>query len=592
MSVYLEYEGVYRMKAWSESNRSLHLPFSSLISAKFAKKDKYWTFDLRELHKLSENLDRMNIPKHIDEEGIKKFLDYEKEKERLSLIKVEGCDINAPGFTFKTEPYPEQRTGVCYLINCWRVGLFDEMGLGKTKQVLDTLAVWRSKGKVKGNGIVICPNTAKFSWADEIELHSNFTHYEIGNGTAVCKRDIDEMRRNPVDLFIVHMDCLRTIQDDLLKLNPAFVFVDEFHFFKSVGTSKKDTGSLRSQALFRLVETWKKRNLSVKIIVMTGTPVAERPEEAYAVLQMLMPGFTASYYRFINRFCKFEEKIYTIWRTIGGRKRRVRQRVREVVEYKNLREMKELLELTGIRRLKSEVEGFPEKIEIKKYVILKGQHLKDYDLVRNATKKEILQLKQSGQPFNVENKFVRLMQIVNNPAVLGGEDCSCKYELLDELLDEILWNSDEKVILWAIFRKSIELLYNRYEKKYGTDCIFGDVPIESRGEVIRRFNKDKRPKILVCHPAAGGVSLNLQRAQTAIYVDMMFALTQRLQSEDRIHRRSSKGTVRIISIVAKGTIDEGLIELLREKKNMKDALLTSDDLLVEQKKEYLLKYLD
>jgi SNF2 family DNA or RNA helicase len=566
------------------------MPFSSLLSAKYFKNGGYWTFDFRELEKLSDNLEMLGIKKCIDEDGIEKFLSYKRVQKRLDDVKEGKCDIDVK--MFKTMPFEEQKIGVDYLSRKWLSGLFDEMGLGKTKQVLDTLVLWREKGKVKGNGIVICPNTAKFSWCDEIELHSNFTHFEIGNGTATCRRDIQFVRDNPKDLFIVHMDALRYIQNDLLKMNPAFVFVDEFHFFKSVGTSRKD-GSLRSQALFHMIDIWKKRNPSLKVIVMTGTPVAERPEEAYAVLEMLLPGFIASHSRFLNRYCNFEFNHYYIWKTDRvGRRKRIRQRVREVVSYKNLKELKGLIELCGIRRLKSEVKGFPEKIEITKYIILTGKHLSDYEKVKNATREEILKLKSQGRDFNVANKFVRLMQVVNNPAVLDGDDCSCKYDLLDELLDEILWNSDEKVIVWAIFRRAIELLYKRYDKRYGTDCIFGDVPIESRGDVIKRFNEEKRPRVLICHPAAGGTSLNLQRAQTAIYVDQMFALTQRLQSEDRIHRRSSKGTVRIINIVAKGTVDEPLVKLLKEKRNMKDALLTSDDLLVKNQKEHLLKYLE
>ena len=584
--LYLEYIDGFRIKVWSTKRMSLALPFSSLLSAKCFKSGDYWTFDVRELDKLKKNLDLINEETVIDDEASEEYIKYVESQKHLEDIKNSSNQFE---YEYITEPFNEQRIGVHYLSNRDRVGLFDEMGLGKTKQVLDALSVWRNCGSVKGGGVVICPNTAKFSWVEEVDKHSKFYHYEIGNGTKRCRNDIEFIKKNPKDLFIVHMDCLRYVVDELETLSPAFLFVDEFHFFKNVGTTRT-SGSLRAQALFHLVEKWKKKNQNLKVIVMTGTPVAERPEEAYAVLQILMPGFIASHSRFMNRYCKYDFKYYMVQKK--GTNRRYRQKVREVVGYKNLKELKELLESVGIRRLKSEVEGFPEKIDIKKFVELEKEHLKAYDKIKTATKQEIVKLKQSGKSFNVKNKFIRLMQVVNNPAVLDGENVSCKYELLDELLEEIMSSDEEKVVLWTIFTKAIELLYGRYNKKYGVECIFGDVQIEDRGGIIKRFNEKKRPRILLCNPAAGGTALNLQRAQTAIYVDAMFALTQRLQSEDRIHRRSSKGTVRVITIIAKDTVDEGLVELLKMKRNMKDALLTSDDLLIEQNREYLLKFLE
>ena len=587
--IYIEHLDNYRLKCWHEKRKSLALVFSSLISARFSKKEKTWSFDLRELSKLVDNLDILKITDRIiDDVAIEEFVKYSNLEKDLKFIKTGKNNFILDSVKFKTKQFLEQKTGSLYLLQRNKSGIFDEMGLGKTKQVLDTLQYWKDHKMIKSGGIVICPNTAKFSWTDEIKKHSNFSHFEIGNGTELCKRDISFMRTSPRDLFIIHMDSLRYIVEDLMKLNPGFIFVDEYHFFKNIGNSRVP-GSLRTQALFFLINEWEKKNKDLKVIIMTGTPIAERPEEAYSVLQMLMPGFVSSYSRFISRFCVYEDKFFYVKNKNGGKA--FRKKIREVAGYKNLRELKDLIEFVGIRRLKSEVEDFPEKMEIKKYIVLDKEHLKNYEKVKAATRQEIVQLKASGTPFNVKNKFVRLMQIINNPAILGGHNYSCKYELLDELLDEIMCDQEEKVILWTIYRKAIELLFNRYNKLYGADCIFGDVKIQDRGDIVKRFNNDKKPRLLICNPQAGGVALNLQRAQTAIYVDCMFSLTQRLQSEDRIHRRSSKGTVRIISIVAKDTIDEGLIEILKKKKNLKEALLTSDDLLVEQNKEYLLSFL-
>jgi SNF2 family DNA or RNA helicase len=568
-----------------------------MLSAEYQRKGNAYIFDLRELDKLYRNLTVNGFNERVmDEEAMGAFEAYKSEQGSLQALKTTSPDHiklsnlqdNLKDFPFKTKPFPEQLNGVGYLTSRQRVGIFDEMGLGKTKQVLDTLKVWEheyglSGGKVAG-GVVICPNTAKFTWTDEIKKHSEYTSCEIGNGVAECKTDINNYRkRSPQPfMFILHMDCLRYVGEELEKLSPDFVVIDEFHFFKNVGNQRK-AGSQRSEILFKLIDLWEEKNPDLKIIIMTGTPIAEKPEEAYAVFQMLMPGFVTSWSRFVNRYCVFEE------RTIGKFKNR--KKIREKTGYKNLYELKDYIESIGIRRLKSEVTGFPEKMQIKRYVVLEGEHKDSYETVKNATREDIVQLKKSGKKFNVKNRFVRLMQVVNNPALLGGSNISCKYQELDIILEEVLANPDEKVILWTIYRPAIELLYDRYAKPYGTSCIYGDIDMKDRPEIVHKFSNEKFPRVLVCNPSAAGTSLNLQRAGTAIYVDCMFELTARLQSEDRIHRRGSKGNVSIINLVAKDTIDEGLEMMLQRKKNIKDALLTTDEQLIEEDREHLLQYL-
>ena len=155
-----------------------------------------------------------------------------------------------------------------------------------------------------------------------------------------------------------------------------------------------------------------------------------------------------------------------------------------------------------------------------------------------------------------------------------------KYPRVNEILS-ILEECEGKVIIWANFLKSINIIYHCIAKMFGedkVDVIFGKIAAEDRASAVERFQDQFSPlRFLVMQPRTGGYGLTLTAATTVIYHDNDWSLEVRQQSEDRCHRIGQKNAVTYIDLVAANTIDERIRAALVSKKNIAD-LVTGDNL--------------
>jgi SNF2 family DNA or RNA helicase len=148
-----------------------------------------------------------------------------------------------------------------------------------------------------------------------------------------------------------------------------------------------------------------------------------------------------------------------------------------------------------------------------------------------------------------------------------------KYRELDQLLEEIVGEREEKVVVWTNFLGNVRELQDRY-KDYGAAAFSGEVSSAERDRTVAEFQNEKSPRVLIAVPAAGGVGITLTAAQTAIYLDKTWNAEHWLQSIDRIHRIGQRGTVRIISLHACKADD--LIARNLERKSIAQAELMGD----------------
>ena len=148
-------------------------------------------------------------------------------------------------------------------------------------------------------------------------------------------------------------------------------------------------------------------------------------------------------------------------------------------------------------------------------------------------------------------------------------------------LDEILEETDGKVIIWANYLYNIHEIKDFLTKKYGEDstvCIYGAVDVEDRQDAVKRIQEDEKTRFLVANPTTGGFGLTLTACNTVIYFSNNYNLEVRMQSEDRAHRLGQKGTVVYIDIVAKGTLDEAIMKSLTSKGQIAAKTLGEEDL--------------
>ena len=139
---------------------------------------------------------------------------------------------------------------------------------------------------------------------------------------------------------------------------------------------------------------------------------------------------------------------------------------------------------------------------------------------------------------------------------------------------------DGKVIIWANYRYDIRTITNELEKKYGKLAVanlYGDTPMSDRDKIISDFqDKEASLTYLVANPKTGGYGLTLTASHTVIYYSNNYDLEIRLQSEDRVHRIGQKSKVTYIDLIAEGTVDERIVQSLRNKINISTQVLGED----------------
>jgi SNF2 family DNA or RNA helicase len=148
-------------------------------------------------------------------------------------------------------------------------------------------------------------------------------------------------------------------------------------------------------------------------------------------------------------------------------------------------------------------------------------------------------------------------------------------------LDEILEETDGKIIIWANYIYNITEIIEFLEKKYGKKSvvsIYGAVDVQTRKEAVRRIQEDPDTRFLVGNPTTGGFGLTLTAVNTVIYFSNNYNLEVRKQSEDRAHRMGQKGTVVYIDIVARNTLDEAIMKSLTSKGQIAAKTLGEEDL--------------
>ena len=470
-----------------------------------------------------------------------------------------------PKFIFdltpKTKSYPHQLEAVEFIRGKEYIPLFDEQGLGKTKIVIDSLLKDIEDGFIDGS-LIVCKKYLIPTWEEEILKHS-YLKPIILKGTA---KELGQKFLTFSYFYIINYDALFSEKERLkmfLKLRNMAIVLDESQRIKNPeGIATKAVNEIK--------------NYSKKRIIITGTPIANKPIDIWSQFYFLDGGKLLG-----EKFEDFKRKYDIDWR----------EEIPLSERTKILESLRNIINDVSIRRLKTDVLELPEKKFEDFHVQLKGKQLELYTKLKDELILEIEKLdgnKIFDESSNILKKLLRLTQISSNPKLIIPEfdEQPIKFLELDKLLENIL-NSNEKVIVWSSFNGNIRTLRNRYIK-YGSSMLFGEIPIEDRKKIVNNFQKLAENKVLIANPAAAKEGLTLTAANNAVYIDRNFNLVDYLQSQDRIHRISQTKTCRIIKILAKNTIDEYIEEILYKKQKIAQ-FLQGDLEQITDEREFLTK---
>jgi SNF2 family DNA or RNA helicase len=431
-------------------------------------------------------------------------------------------------------PLAHQAEGTDFIATRAAVALFDEQGLGKTKQLIDAVAREVGEGTL-ASALVVCPNTLKSTWAREIERHSTLPYAVFGSGKSARRLAFSSLK---AVFYVINYEAVArevTSLRALLRFKRMALVLDESHRIKTPDAKV-------TRALHRL------KGEAAKRVIMTGTPVANKPEDLWSQLLFLDDGAALgpSFEEFRRRYCTAS----------GG--------------YVNVDDLRDRLSAVALRRLKHTALTLPSKTVVPVTVELAGRQAELYHRMREDLYLWVKSLTGAEVRADAENILVRLLrlaQLASNPALLDASyrETPAKFAALDRLLEDILARGPEqKAIVWTSFVENITALAARYAR-YRPVTFYGEMDAESRERAIRAFMEDSGVRLFVGNPAAGREGLTLTTANVAVYLDRTFNLVDYLQSQDRIHRISQTQDCEIYLLLAEQTIDEFIEFTLAQK---------------------------
>lgn len=491
---------------------------------------------------------------------------YNDQEIEIHFNNTQQIESSIPSnYKFKCRPFLHQVVGIEYGLNHTNWILGDDMGLGKTNTVINLACIRKLRGEVRHCLVVCGVNTLKYNWEQEIKTFSNESCQILGTRyTKKGKPYIGSTKDKITDIeqckeFFLITNAETFVSDEfvnaLLKREDIDMFVvDECH--------KMNNASCKRGKNFQ-----KTANLSKFKIAMTGTPILNSPLDAYAILKWL--GIEKSNFSTFKSF-------YCTYGGFGGH---------ELTGYRNLAVLRQSLQECMLRRLKEEVLELPEKIYQTEYLDMSPKQAEIYEEARKWVLDNIDLISSYPNPLS---QLLRLRQATAYTGILSSTvKESCKYDRLDDLLKEIT-DSGKKAIVYSNWTSVLDPLVERY-KQYEPAVINGNVASDKRFKEKDRFQTDPNCKICIGTIGSMGTGLTFTAANYVIFLDIPWTDGDRRQATDRVHRIGATGTVNIISLCCRGTIDEKVEQIVNSKANMADVLVDGDASKVD--KNFLLQLL-
>lgn len=456
--------------------------------------------------------------------------------------------------------FPYQKVGASFLYQIGSGLMGDDMGLGKTIQSL-AVAEKAQCEKV----LIFCPASVKWQWAAEIEKFLYPKGAPEGEIVVVegNKRTRELMLMDKIVVrreswkgkangwrektggrfFIVNYELLLRDFDAMDCREWDMIIADE-------ATKISNAMAKSSKAIKRL--------RAKRRIAMTGTPVSNRANDVWNIIDFVQPGVLGNYFSFLQRYC-----LKNSW---GG-----------VFGYQHLDELQAKIKRYMIRRMKVDVlKELPEKITSDLPFELTDE---EKDLYKKL-KKEILFEIEAKHIAKIENpmtiqytlvKMLRLRQLADSTELLGHQTKSSKMELLKEKLEEVFANNGgRKAIVFTQFAEMADIL-ERELAEYKPLKISGSIK-EEYSDVVKQFNDIEDHKVLVM-TSAGQFGLNIQRASVIFHYDQEWSLAKMQQRDGRAHRFGQKDSVLVYNLLAKGTVDYYVKKIIHAKAELSNQVL-------------------
>jgi SNF2 family DNA or RNA helicase len=462
----------------------------------------------------------------VEDSVREKIIELTKKSTEL-LVQSTSTDAEISIPTLNGTLMPYQKAGVAYAGSVGRCLIADQMGLGKTVEAIASLEY-----RDAFPAIIVCPASLKENWKREINKWLPHRSVNILSG----KGNIAN-----VDVNIVNYDIIGRFVEPIMHLKPMGLVLDESHYVKTSKT--KRTEAVRDIA--------KKVPQSGTVLLLSGTPVTNRPEELVSQLEILgMLSRFGGKWAFLKRYTNAYHNGFG-WDTKGA---------------SNLNELNmKLRQNCYIRRTKDEVlKELPAKTRNVVHVEPSGKGYAEY---RKAEGDLLAFLAENGYRASDTAEHLRKTTVLKRLAA------DAKMESVIEWIDSFLESCDRKLVVFAHNVAIVDYLAG----KYGNLRVSGQDSMEDRQHAVDSFQKDPKARVIVLNLQAGGVGLTLTAGSDVCFVQQGWTPGEHDQAEDRCHRIGQQNSVQAWYLIGVNTIDEDIYDLIDAKRAVVDAVTEGDE---------------
>jgi superfamily II DNA or RNA helicase len=461
-----------------------------------------------------------------------------------TLLQAEGLPKSAPplpaGFRGVLRPY--QCQGYAWLTFLRELGLggclADDMGLGKTIQLLAAMLRWQETSDGAAPALLVCPTSVAENWRREAARFSPGLRVLLHHGASRRRNAEFVAAAREYDLVVTTYPLVPRDQETLTSVEWRAVVLDE-------AQNIKNPDARQTRAVRALPAAWR--------VALTGTPVENRLRELWSIMEFLNPHYLGPEAAFHRRFAIPIERYGDADRTATLRR---------------------LVQPFVLRRVKTDpavIRDLPEKVEQKVFCRLTREQATLYE----AVVRDLLQVVDDAEAMSrrgmVLSTLMKLKQVCNHPAHFLADGSalprrSGKLERLEELLDEALSEGD-RALVFTQFAEMGRHLQRHLRERFGVETLFlhGGVPRAKRDQLVVRFQEGEDPALLILSLKAGGVGLNLTRANRVFHFDRWWNPAVENQATDRAFRIGQRRNVFVYKFLCTGTVEERIDALIESK---------------------------
>jgi SNF2 family DNA or RNA helicase len=450
-----------------------------------------------------------------------------------------------------------QRRGVAWLQYLETLGLgpclADDMGLGKTLEVIACLLKEREQGEGHLPTLIIAPTSVLGNWRREIERFAPRLHVHVHQGSTRLK---DRQRFSEMcaehDVVLTSF-ALARLDEKLLRARQWHrVVVDEAQNIKNPQAAQT-RAIMKFEAAHRMA--------------LTGTPVENRLRDLWSIFHFLNPGYLGTETQFRK---SFEMPIHKENNQVASAM------------------LKRLIEPFILRRVKTDthiINDLPDKIEQKMYCTLTAEQASLYEAVVKDVTEQLEEAEGIARKGLILSTLLKLKQICNHPAQFLQDasafttERSHKLQRLSEMIEEVI-DSGESLLIFTQFTEIGGSLQRHLERNlhYNTYYLHGGTSVARRDRMVAEFqDSETEPSAFILSLRAGGVGLNLTRANHVFHFDRWWNPAVEEQATDRAFRIGQRKNVFVHKFVALGTVEERIDAMIEDKKRLSSLVVGSDE---------------